>query len=109
MWVGLLGRVSAGMKGCPGKLAQEVAWACDTWCVGPVSREQIAERSPPVDGAQDSQVQGGSPEKNTDALGVSCRIFAIVPAKPDLPPVPTGPRDSREAGGHLIFLLPLAR
>lgn len=62
-----------------------------------------------MDGAQDSQVQGGSPEKNTDALGVSCRIFAIVPAKPDLPPVPTGPQDSREAGGHLIFLLPLAR
>ena len=82
---------------------RDLFWACDTWCVGPVSR--IAERSPPVDGAQASQVQGGSPEKNTE---ISCRIFVIVPAKPDLLPGPTGPRDSREPGGHLIFLLPLA-
>lgn len=55
-----------------------------------------------MDGAQAWVRQGGSPEKTQ----ASCRIFVIVLAKPDLLPGPTGPRDSREPGGHLIFLLP---
>ena len=58
---------------------RDLFWACDTWCVGPVSR--IAERSPPVDGAQASQVQGGSPEKNTEIHVVPFLFLTVFKGK----------------------------
>lgn len=68
--VGVPARGVSGREGLPREAGiRGLFWADGAWCLVLVSREQTTERSPPVDGAQVLQVQGGSSEKKQRLFG----------------------------------------